>query len=311
MAVNDPEPAAPESLAEQLAELRAQPVGDTRIGRARARFLAFAERATTWGPLRPVAEIAWLVARRDTAIGGSVLAAALAYRIFIWLLPLALVLVLGMGWLADSTSVLSETGLGAYITDSVAAAAENVSGWARVVGLVIGVFVLLYETYVLLRAMRVVTAIAWGIPVRRAGNPARETLAFLVGVVAFTIAASWGAVIRRGIEFPIDILAWIASWALLSAIFLAFAWWLLPHAASHWTEVAPGAALVGVAVILIGLFNWLILYPWLSQKEETYGVLGVAAGLLFGFFLIGRTVELSASLNGVLAERRQVRTLAR
>jgi hypothetical protein len=33
-------------------------------------------------------------------------------------------------------------------------------------------------------------------------------------------------------------------------------------------------------------------------------VLGVAAGLLFGFFLIGRTIELSASLNAVLAKRR-------
>ena len=90
----------------------------------------------------------------------------------------------------------------------------------------------------------------------------------------------------------------------LSVIFLAFAWWLLPHAASDWTQVAPGAALVGVAVILIGVFNWLILYPWLSQKEETYGVLGVAAGLLFSFFLIGRTIEVAASLNAVLAERR-------
>jgi len=124
------------------------------------------------------------------------------------------------------------------------------------------------------------------------------------GVIGFTVAASWGAAIRRQLDFPADVMAWILSWVLLSGIFLAFAWWLLPHAASHWTEVAPGAALVGVAVILLGVFNWLILYPWLSEKEETYGVLGVAAGLLFGFFLIGRTIELSASLNAVLAKRR-------
>jgi len=74
--------------------------------------------------------------------------------------------------------------------------------------------------------------------------------------------------------------------------------------AARWTHVEPGAAFVGLAVILICIFTWLILYPWLSEKEETYGVLGVAAGLLFGFFLIGRTVELSASLNAVLAKRR-------
>jgi len=192
MAVNEPRPDEQLSLATQLAELRAQPVDDTRVGRARVSLVALAERATTWGPLRPVAEVAWLTARRDAAIGGSVLAAALAYRIFIWLLPLALVLVLGMGWLANSMNVLNETGIGSYVASSVASAAENVSGWARVTGLVVGVFVLLYETYALLRALRAVTAIAWGLPVRRAGSPARDTLVFLVGVIGFTVAASSG-----------------------------------------------------------------------------------------------------------------------
>jgi len=300
----EPEPTAAATLSEQLAELRARPPVDTRIGRARARFLGWAERATTWGPLGPVAEVAWQTARRDAAIGGSVLAAALAYRIFIFLLPLALVLVLGLGWVADSSTVVNETGLGNYIASSVTAATENVRGWTRVAGLVVGGFVLLYETYVLLRAMRAVTAIAWGLPIRRTASPPRDTLVFLAGMLGFTVTASAGATIRRQLDFPLDVVAWLASWALLSAIFLAFAWWLLPHAASSWTQVAPGAALVGIAVILIGVFNWLILYPWLSQKEETYGVLGVAAGLLFGFFLIGRTIDLAASLNAVLAERR-------
>ena len=305
MPVNEPEPVeAQPTLADQLAELASQPQDDTRIGRVRARAIDAARRATTWGPFGPVAEVGWRTLRRDAEIGGSVLAAALAYRIFIWLLPLALVLVLGLGWAADSSDVLHETGLGGYVASSVASAAENVGGWARATGLAIGVFVLLYETYVLLRAMRAVTAIAWRLPVRRTSSPARDTFAFLFGVIGFTATASGGAAIRRQLDFPLDVLAWVGSWALLSAIFLAFAWRLLPHAASRWTDVAPGAALVGIAVILIGLFNWLILYPWLSQKEETYGVLGVAAGLLFGFFLIGRTIELAASVNAVLAERR-------
>ncbi len=34
---------------------------------------------------------------------------------------------------------------------------------------------------------------------------------------------------------------------------------------------------------------------------------GVAAGLLFGFFLIGRTIELAAALNAILAEDRRHR----
>ena len=44
-----------------------------------------------------------------------------------------------------------------------------------------------------------------------------------------------------------------------------------------------------------------------SIGEETYGVLGIAAGLLFGFFLFGRTAELAATLNATLAEERRRR----
>jgi uncharacterized BrkB/YihY/UPF0761 family membrane protein len=146
--------------------------------------------------------------------------------------------------------------------------------------------------------------------VRRTPNPARDTLVFLVWVLVFTADASGGSAIRRQLAFPLDLLAWVGSFAFLSALFVALAWSLLPHAATHWRELVPGGLLVGAAVILIGLFNWLVLYPWLSQKEETYGVLGVAAGLLFGFFLIGRTMELAASHNAVLAEQRRQRRLA-
>ena len=294
----------PISLAEQLAALHAEPVGGGRVGRARTRVLSLAERATTWGPLRPYAEIGWQTARRDASVGGSVLAAALAYRIFIWLLPLALVLVLGLGWAADSSSVLRDAGLGGYVTRSVAAAAENVSGWARLTGLVVGCVVLVYETFVLLRAVRAVTAIAWRLPVRRAERPARDSALFFVGILAFAATASGGSTIRAQLGLPAELFAWAGSFAGLSALFLALSWWLLPHAARRWTQLLPGALLVGAAVILIGLFNWLVLFPWLSQKEQTYGVLGVAAGLLFGFFLIGRSIELAASLNAVLADRR-------
>ena len=91
----------------------------------------------------------------------------------------------------------------------------------------------------------------------------------------------------------------------LPLLWLALSWFLLPHRARHWYELVPGALAVGIGVGAIGLFNTLILFPWLSEREETYGVLGVAAGLLFGFFLIGRTMELAAALNATLTEERR------
>lgn len=305
----------PTTLATQLAELSNRPVDNRPLDRLRARAIDTAERATSWGPLGPWAEIAWQTARRDVSIGGSVLAAALAYRLFIWLLPLVLVLVLTLASIADlvgetTSAVLSDAGLTGYIASSVSAAAGGTGGWAWALGLAGGIVVLLYETYALLRALRAVTALAWHLPVRPPPNPPRATLLFLCWIVALALVTSSASAIRARLALPVDLLAGAAVYSLLPAFFVGLSWWLLPHAAQRWTELVPGAVLVGGALAAIGLFNSLVLFPWLTRKEETYGVLGVAAGLLFSFFLMGRMVELAAALNAVLTERRHARRLA-
>lgn len=304
------------TLAAQLAELTSQPIEDTRIGRLRARTIELAHRATTWGPLEPVAEIGWRTFRRDASIGGSVLGAALAYRIFIWLLPLALVLVLALALVAGQTDgniaqLVRDAGLTGFVASSVADAADGTSGWAILGALVVALVVLGYQTSVLFRAIRAVTALAWGLPVTRAPSPARSGLLFLAWTLAFLAVASSAAPVRRGIAFPLDVLVDVALYAAgLPLLWLLLSWFLLPHRAGHWRQLVPGALAVGLGVGAIGLFNTLVLFPWLSEREETYGVLGVAAGLLFGFFLVGRTVELAAALNATLAEE-QLRRVTR
>jgi uncharacterized BrkB/YihY/UPF0761 family membrane protein len=308
----EPGPEQPESLAELLAELSNQPVGERRIDRARARGITALDRWTSTGPLSSFAEACWATARRDGAVGGSVLAGALAYRIFIWLLPLALVLVLGLGLVSGSTSraaeLLGDAGVAGFLAASVSTAAEETSGWALLTGLVVAAVVLLYQTFALLRAVRAVTALAWRLPVRRSLNPSRDTLLFLAWMLAFvTIAASLTA-LRAHLAQPFELLAIIGSYVVLPAFWIALSWWLLPHGVVRWTGLVPGAIIVGTAMTFISLFNSLILFPWLSRQEETYGVLGVAAGLLFSFFLIGRSIELAAAANATHAERS---TLAR
>jgi uncharacterized BrkB/YihY/UPF0761 family membrane protein len=315
MRMGDSEPQPPQSLAELLSELTNRPVGDRRVDRLRARGIAFAERVTSAGPLRPIAEVGWLAGRRDASVGGTVLAGALAYRIFIWLLPLALVAVLALGLVAGSAAEgaanLRDAGLTGFLAKSVSAAAEDTKGWALVTGLVVGLVVLLYQSYALLRAMRAVTALAWRLPVRPPAGPVRATLLFMGWMLAFTVTSSSITALRTNLVQPFELLATCVSYVVLPAFWVVISWWLLPHMAVHWTHLIPGALVVGTAMTLISLFNALFLFPWLSRQEETYGVLGVAAGLLFSFFLIGRAVELAAALNAVLNERREPRTLAR
>jgi uncharacterized BrkB/YihY/UPF0761 family membrane protein len=312
MAARESEHDVQDSLAAKLAELANQPAGEGRLARARAGAVERAQRWTTRGVIGPVAEVGWRTARRDASIGGSVLGAALAYRLFVWMLPLALVLVLGVGLAAGTSGtttgeLVRDAGLTGFIAGSVAATSREAQGWGAVLGLAGGLVVLVYLTFALLRALRAVTALAWRLPVRPPARPARDTFLFLAWTAAFGLSAASSAPLRARLDAPWSLLAALAVYAVLPVLFVTLFWWLLPHAAEHWTELVPGALLAGGGIALVGLFNSLVLFPWLAEREETYGVLGVAAGLLFGFFLVGRTVELAAALNAVLAEQRQAR----
>lgn len=304
------------TLAGQLAELASRPVADTRVGRARARLVALAQRATTWGPFAPIAEVGWRTLRRDASVGGSVLGAALAYRLFIWLLPLALILVLGLGVAADTSDadadgLVADVGLTGFVARSIASSAERTHGWGAVVALVTAVVVFLYQTSALLRAVRAVTALAWRMPVPPVQRPARTSLLFLAWMLVFSAVAASAAPLRTALGFPLDLLSTLGVYVAIPVLYLVLSWWLLPHAGEDWHELVPGSILFGGSIALIGLFNSLVLFPWLAERQATYGVLGVAAGLLFSFFLFGRAVELAAALNAELVDGRRLRRLAR
>jgi len=92
-----------------------------------------------------------------------------------------------------------------------------------------------------------------------------------------------GGPIRHAWAFPLDLFAnRVAYGAGLPLLWLVLSWFLLPHGTVEWSELVPGALVVGIGVAGISLFNTLVLFPWLVEREETYGVLGIAAGLLFG-----------------------------
>src|SRR5262249_19577333 len=87
------------------------------------------------------------MADRDSEVGGGIIAGALAYRLFIWLLPLALIAVAGLGIAADASSKSPEEaakslGLEGVISNSIANAANSPNRWYA---LVIGIPVLIWE----------------------------------------------------------------------------------------------------------------------------------------------------------------------
>ncbi len=242
---------------------------------------------------------------RDSEFGGGIIAGALAFRLFIWLLPLALVLVGGLGVAASASGESPEhaagtLGLAGLVTNSVQTATKGSAHWYA---LLVGVPVLLYATRSVLRVLIGSHRILWGDA--RAAAPKPTILAsgkLLVLLLALFASAALASAMRARSPGP-GILATLIATLPLGAIWLLVSV-NLPHRGSDWVALVPGAILFALGVEVIQIGAAYLLVPYAIAKQGTYGALGVAAALLLALFFISRLIVGSAILNATLFERK-------
>jgi membrane protein len=271
----------------------------------RTRGERLAERAQSERQLHKSVDATFQMVDRDVELGGGIIAGALAYRLFIWLLPLALVLVGGLGLAADAAEETPEEaadslGMGGLISHSVASAATGNGRWYA---LLIGIPILVYTTASLLRVLIVSHRLLWTDSRARAQRATPvATLRLLVLLLAFPFAAVLASAIREWspgvgvLATALSIVPFAALWLLISSY--------LPHRGASWPALVPGALLFGVGVEALNVFTAYVLTPWALNKQGTYGALGLAAALLLSLFLISRLAVAAAVLNATLWERR-------
>lgn len=299
------------SLADTIRELTNQPVGAGRLARRRRDLLGLAERLTTVGPLAPVAEIGWGANHRVRRVGGSALPALLAYRIFVWLLPLALVAVFVTDLYReeplDPQRAVERFGVPGYVAASISQATAAAGGPGLVSGAVVGGLVLLYMTYALVRGLRAVHALVWGVRLTRVTSPVRTTVLALAALLTIVLGRGLLDGVGEQTGWPMRVLLALASYLVVPAVWLGVSM-RLPHRGSGWREHVPGAILFGVAVGVIHALVTLLLFPYLEQKQETYGGLGLAAGIMLALYGLGWAITAAAALNAELAALRHERT---
>jgi uncharacterized BrkB/YihY/UPF0761 family membrane protein len=273
----------------------------------RARAAAREERARAEARREsvPVVGVAFEIVERDSGIGGGILAGALAYRLFFFMLPLGLVAVGVLGGVAAATGRSAESlgeaaGMSGLVTASVANAIEDEASWYA---LLVGVPILVWVSSGLLRVLAGIHRLAWGVAARGPRPSVRVTIAFTGAVLlcAAVVAFAVGVLDRSGVEG-------LAGVLLVGAVFAAA--WLaltmrLPHPGAAWTALLPGAALFGIGAQALHLFNGYVVAPLVEGKEDIYGVLGIAAALLFSLYLAGRLIVATAVLDATLWERRR------
>lgn len=285
--------------------------GDRRAARLQRRLTTASERlATTVDTARGRSRTVDATVRayeRDREAVGAVLAGAVAFRLFIFLLPLTLTVVTLLGAAealhrGAAADVGRELGMGTYLIDSVegAAAQSRRSLWALVP---LALFAVYTGGVAITKVLAAVHAIAWGRRPAKLRNSLLAALAAL-GLAVATVALTAGTQALRhrsgGLGLTLSVLEFLpfsALWLLASS--------RLPHdPRARWTAHVPGAVLVGLAVWGAHLVSVYYLARRVQKASELYGSLGVAAAILAWLFLLSRVMVASAMLNATLWERR-------
>ena len=247
----------------------------------------------------PGAPLVREVIETERDLGGGLIAGGVAFRIFLWLVPLGLVVAALLSfWVEHDEDGLEEAtrefGVGAAAAQ---AAAEALEAGDRNAGLVLvfGLVMLAWFSLGAVRALILAHALAWQLKPPRIRRPFRVIATFnglFVGYTAVSLGLAW---LREQLG-TISILGTALTLAASTGVALT-AMWLLPRRATTPRDLLPGALLVAVGAQLIQIAVLFYFAPRLGRSEETYGALGTAATLLVWLYVISRLITGAAFLN--------------
>ena len=282
-----------------------------RVARWRAKAEDASERYQTRAQRQPLLGLPLTFIAQYASRQGILLASAVAFRLFLWLVPLAL---LAAGILAafaptsgkSLESASKQAGLtGAASQQVVTAIRDGNRSW--VIATLTGLVLFLWATRTLMRNLTVVNAHAW-----RAKIPKRKQKDVLIITLLF--AGAW--ILVLGFTFGLHKLVKRVPggliWGFLLEGLVVGAVWLfiamrLPDRRRSWTDLIPGALLLGYGMSLLSVVGRLYLPPRFAHSSAIYGSLGIASVMLLWMLLIGQLIVSAALTNSVWCDYRSGR----
>jgi len=277
-----------------------------RIGRLRARAERAGDRYQQLAQTHPILGLPLAFLARYTSRQGILLASAVAFRLFLWLMPLALLLAgvlaaFATGDDGDVRSAAKTAGItGAASQEVVTALHDGHRSWW--VAVLIGSLLFLWTTRTLLRTLTIVNAHAWQAPLPKRRQRDVLTTTLIFAGAWLVVAAVAAAITRIDGLLPGGLLLGVA----LQGAAVAGTWLLvcqrLPDRRTSWIDLLPGCLLFGFGLAILHLVSRIYIPPRLAHSSELYGSLGIAAVILAWLLIVGQVIVSAALINSVWAE---------
>jgi uncharacterized BrkB/YihY/UPF0761 family membrane protein len=286
----DPSSPAPRTRRERL-----------RSALEHGRALVYAKRETS-----TTFSVAFDAFGHDTEAGGPVLAAALGFRVFLFMVPYVAFFVIVAGYVADvfdrtPREMFHGSGIAALTAKSITTG-NDLSAGARLTALVFVTYALFISARSFVKVLRIVHTLVWSVAPSRLLYPTRATFIFIGTVTISLVLSGLVDVLTNRI-----VIGGVVALALYTLVPFAMWWlvsWWLPHGDCDALRLAPGAAVfaIGVEVLHVITIVW---FPHaMSSKSEIYGTIGIALALLLWAYLLGRLMTVAAAVNVALWRNR-------
>ena len=235
---------------------------------------------------------------RNKRIASSVLAGGFAYRLFLWLLPFALVVGGALGFMnAGGTEEAVESGgIPGAVSNAIGdatRAAQSDSWWL----LAVGIPLLLWAGFTGAKAAVLIHSLVWDETPPRI-KPLQSSLVFSGMVCAFLAVVAFTWWVREdwpGLLAPVITIAPLAALWLLASLYL-------PHRDAPWRALLPGAFLVAIGFQVLHQLVAHFLVSKLEKSTSLYGSLGATTTFLFFMYMTSLLVVMAPVLNSSLYE---------
>jgi len=242
---------------------------------------------------------------RDVTSGGGVLAAALAFRVFIFMVPFVFVVVTAFPFAADASStdpreLADKFGMAGLVATAINST-DTMSFWSRVSLLAAGLFALVLASRSLVRVLRITHGLAWHTRVPKLRRPILAALVLIASITGIVLFGAW----TSKLQGQVGVIGLVPM--LLGGVVLVAVWTFvqdhLPHADVPWTKLIPGAVLVALGVEGLQLVTVIWFTRYIESKSETYGAIGAALAILLWAYFLGRIIVTGTMLNAALYEQ--------